>query len=172
MSNVLDIYKALAVRINYPIKPTYRSLQKIIGYINLLLSLANAPQVIVEVPLSGPNNAKYYNKIGERVAYLKNGKPVPLNPDGTIHTKDTSAYVIRTGLFQSLQTGEVKNFITDETDILSDDYYLQPLLTSLYLLLSGVQPSEAVMYINDACVRTIAEVDTTQVDINRIKRRL
>ena len=42
MSNVLDIYKALAVRINYPITPTYRCMQKIIGYINLLMSLANA----------------------------------------------------------------------------------------------------------------------------------
>lgn len=172
MTDVLDIYKALAVRVNYPITPTYRSMQKVIGYLNLLLSLANAPQAIVEVALSGPDNAKYYRRVGEQVAYMKNGKPVKLNPDGTIHTKDTSAYVVRTGLFQSLQDGSVKKFITDSTDILADDYYLQPILTSLYLLLSGVTPGEAVMYINDACTRTITEVDTSQVDVRRIKRRL
>lgn len=172
MTNVADIYKALAVRINYPITPTYRSMEKIIGYINLLLSLTNTPQLIVEVPLQGSPNKRYYRKSGEKIAYLKDGSPCALNPDGTIHTKDETAYVVRNGLFQSLQDGSVKNFVTDETDILSDDYYLQPILTALYLTLSGVQPSEAVMYINDACTRTVAKVDTRQVNMKPIRRRL
>jgi hypothetical protein len=172
MTNVLDIYKALAVRINYPVTPTYRCLQKIIGYINLLLSLSNTPQVIVEVQLSGEPNKRYYKRANEKIAYLLDGKPCKLNPDGTIHTKDETAFVIRTGLFQSLDTGEVKNFITTETDVLSDDYYLQPILTSLFLVISGVQPSEAVMYINDACSRSNAKADLRQVDISKITRRL
>lgn len=172
MTNILDIYKALAVRINYPVQPTYRCMQKIIGYINLLLSLSNAPQVVVEVQLSGPPNKRYYNKDNEKIAYLKDGKACTINPDGTIKTKDETAFVIRTGLFVGLQEGETKNFVTDETDVLADDYYLQPLLTSLFLVISGVQPSEAVMYINDACTRSTALVDVKQVDINRVKRRL
>lgn len=172
MTNVKDIYAALAVRINYPVEPTYRCMQKIIGYINLLLSLSNTPQVIVEVPLSGEPNKRYYKRNNEKIAYLKNGSPCILNPDGTIKTKDTTAYVIRTGLFQDLETGKVKNFITNDTDVLADDYYLQPILTSLFLVLSGVQPSEAVMYINDACTQSTAKVETRQVDVNRIRRRL
>lgn len=172
MTNIADIYRALAVRINYPVQPTYRCMQKIIGYINLLLSLSNTPQVVVEVELAGKDNHKYFIKEGEKIAYLKDGKPAKLNPDGTIHTKDDTAYVVRTGLFQDLQTGDVKNFVTDETDVLSDDYYLQPLLTALFLTISGVQPSEAVMYINDACTRTVSKVEMKQVDVNRIKRRL
>lgn len=172
MTNMADIYRALAVRINYPVQPTYRCMQKIIGYLNLLLSLSNTPQVIVEVALSGEPNKRYYNRVGELIAYLKDGKPCKLNPDGTIYTKDETAYVIRKGLFQDLQTGSVKNYITSEDDILSDDYYLQPILTSLFLVLSGVQPSEAVMYINDACSRSNADVDTRQIDTRGIKRRL
>lgn len=172
MTNIADIYKALAVRINYPVVPTYRCMQKIIGYINLLLSLSNAPQMVIEVPLSGPPKKRYYRRTGEKVAYLKDGKPCKLNPDGTIDTKDDTAYVVRTGLFQDLQTGEVKNFVTSEDDVLADDYYLQPILTALFLTISGVQPGEAVMYINDACTRTITKVDVHQVDVNRIKRRL
>ena len=43
MTTVSDIYQALAVRINYPVTPTYRCLQKIIGHINLIVSLANTP---------------------------------------------------------------------------------------------------------------------------------
>ena len=46
MTNVKDIYKALAVRINYPVQPTYRCLEKVIGYINLLLSLTNTHQIL------------------------------------------------------------------------------------------------------------------------------
>lgn len=172
MTNVSDIYKALAVRINYPVQPTYRCLQKIIGYINLLISLANAPQAIIEVPLSGSPNKRYYNSNHEQISYLLDGTPCKLNPDGTIHTKDSTAYVVRTGLFVGLQQGEVKNFVTDETDILADDYYLQPILTALYLIISGVQPSEAVMYINDACSRSTAKADVKQVNLSRIKRRL
>ena len=103
---------------------------------------------------------------------MLNGEPAPINPDGTINTPDSSAYVIRTGLFQSLDDGSVKNFVTSEEDILSDDYYLQPLLTALFLTISGVQPSEAVMYINDACTRSTAKVHTQQVDLKRVKRRL
>lgn len=172
MTNVNDIYKALAVRINYPIQPTYRCMQKIIGYINLLLSLTNTPQMVIEVELSGQPNKRYYRKDNEKIAYLKNGEPCKLNPDGTIHTKDETAYVIRNSMFVGLQEGEPKGFVTDETDILADDYYLQPLLTSLFLVISGVQPSEAVMYLNDACTRTTAKVETRQVNIDRIKRRL
>jgi hypothetical protein len=172
MSNVLDIYKALAVRINYPITPTYRCMQKIIGYINLLMSLANASQATVEVPLSGKPNKRVYNKPNEQIAFLKDGRPCPLNPDGTIRTADATAFVIRTGLFQSMDTGDVKTFVTSENDILSDDYYMQPLLTALYLILSGVQPSEAVMYINDACSRSFTKADMSQVDTYHIKRRL
>ena len=172
MTNIADIYKALAVRINYPIQPTYRCMQKIIGYINLLLSLTNTPQIIVEVPLSGEPRKRFYKRTGEKIAYLLNGEPAPINPDGTINTPDSSAYVIRTGLFQSLNDGSVKNFVTSEEDILSDDYYLQPLLTALFLTISGVQPSEAVMYINDACTRSTAKVHTQQVDLKRVKRRL
>ena len=172
MTNMMDIYKALAVRINYPVQPTYRCMQKIIGYLNLLLSLSNTPQAIVEVALSGEPGKRYYNKNNEQIAYLKDGRPCKLNPDGTIHTKDETAFVIRKGLFQDLQTGSVKQFVTQDDDILSDDYYLQPILTSLFLVLSGVQPSEAVMYINDACSRSNAGVETRQVDTTRIKRRL
>lgn len=172
MTNVNDIYKSLAVRINYPVQPTYRCMEKIIGYLNLLLSLTNTPQVIVEVALSGAPRKRYYRKQGEKIAYLKNGEPCKLNPDGTIDTAFDTAYVIRNGLFVSLQDGSTKNFITDSTDVLADDYYLQPILTALYLVISGVQPSEAVMYINDACTRSVAKVDTKQVDINKIKRRL
>lgn len=172
MTNVTDIYKALAVRINYPIQPTYRCMQKIIGYINLLLSLSNTPQLIVEVPLSGEPKHRFYKKRNEKISYLLDGSPAPINPDGTINTIDSSAFVIRTGLFQSLDDGSIKNFVTSEDDILSDDYYLQPLLTSLFLVISGVQPSEAVMYINDACTRSTAKVHTQQVDIKSIKRRL
>lgn len=174
MTNISDIYKALAVRINYPVQPTYRCMQKIIGYINLLLSLTNTPQKIIEVELSGEPNKRYLYSPdpNEKVSYLTNGKPCQLNPDGTIHTKDKTAFVIRNGIFQGLQEGEVKSFVTDETDILSDDHYLQPLLTSLFLVISGVQPSEAVMYINDACTRSTAKSDLKQVDLNRVKRRL
>lgn len=172
MTTVRDIYKALAVRINYPVEPTYRCLQKIIGYINLLISLSNTPQVIVEVPLSGEPNKRFYNRIGEKVAYLKNGKPCPLNPDGTIRTADSTAYVIRTGMFQSLDTGEAKKFVTSDTDILSDDFYLQPILTSLYLTLNGVNPSEAVMYINSACTKSFTQANLKQINMSDIRRKL
>lgn len=172
MTNVLDIYRALAVRINYPVEPTYRCLQKIIGYLNLLLSLTNTPQVIIEVPLSGPAGKRFYIKKSEKIAYMLDGSPAKLNPDGTINTKDATAYVIRNGLFQSLSDGSTKNFVTDETDILSDDYYLQPILTSLFLLLSDVPPNEAVMYINDACTKSVAKVHTQMIDTDSIKRRL
>lgn len=172
MSNVTDIYKALAVRINYPIEPTHRCIQKIIGYLNLLLSLSNTPQYVVEIPLEGEPKAKYPAKVSDRIAFLKNGKPCEMNPDGTINTSDTSAFTIRTGLFQNLDDGTIKNFVTSETDVLADDYYLQPILTSLYLVLSGVSPSEAVMYINDACTRSSAKAHTQQVDLDSIKRRL
>lgn len=172
MMNVSDIYKALAVRINYPVQPTNRCMQKIIGYINLLISLTNTPQMIVEVPLQGNANRRYYNRPDETIAYLLDGSPCKLNPDGTIYTKDTTAYVIRTGLFQDLQDGSVKKFVTSDTDVLADDYYLQPILTALFLVISGVQPSEAVMYINDACSRSAAKSDLKQINLNRIKRRL
>lgn len=172
MTNVLDIYKALAVRINYPVTPTYRCMQKIIGYLNLLLSLTNTPQAIIEVALDGEPNKRYYKRANEKIAYLLNGKPCTLNPDGTIHTKDETAYVIRNGLFLGLQSGEPRNFISDETDILADDYYLQPILTSLFLVISGVPPTEAVMYINDACTRSVAKVNTKQVNVRKIERRL
>lgn len=172
MSSIVDIYKALAVRINYPIEPTTRCIQKIIGYLNLLLSLSNTPQFIVEVGLEGDPGKRYTSRLTDRVAYLSDGSPAIMNPGGTINTNDKKAFVIRTGLFQDLQTGSIKNFVTSETDILSDDYYLQPILTSLYLVLSGVSPSEAVMYINDACTRSTAKVHTQQIDLNSIKRRL
>ena len=172
MTNVKDIYKALAVRINYPVQPTYRCLEKVIGYINLLLSLTNTPQIIVEVPLKGNPGKRVYKKVGEKISYMLNGEPAKLNPDGTINTTDETAYVIRNGLFVDLESGETKNFVTSETDILADDYYLQSILTSLYLVLNGVQPNEAVMYINDACTRSVAKVDTRMLDIDRIKRRL
>lgn len=172
MTNVADIYKALAVRINYPVTPTYRCMQKVIGYLNLLISLSNTPQVVIEVALSGPKHKRYYKRSDEKIAYLLNGKACKLNPDGTIDTADESAYVIRTGLFQNLSDGSPKTFITDESDILADDYYLQPILTALYLVISGVQPSEAVMYINDACTKSVAEADVRQVDMRHIKRRL
>lgn len=172
MTNVKDIYKALAVRINYPVQPTYRCLEKVIGYINLLLSLTNTPQIIVEVPLKGNPGKRVYKKVGEKISYMLNGEPAKLNPDGTINTKDETAYVIRNGLFVDLESGETKNFVTSETDILADDYYLQSILTSLYLVLNGVQPNEAVMYINDACTRSVAKVNTRMLDIDKIKRRL
>lgn len=172
MTTVKDIYTALAVRINYPVEPTYRCMQKIIGYINLLVALSNTPQIIVEVELSGEPNKRFYKRTGETVAYLKNGEPCPLNPDGTIRTADKTAYVIRTGLFQSIDTGASKKFVTSETDILADDYYLQPILTSLYLVLNGVNPSEAVMYINSACSKDFASVDTKMINMKKIKRRL
>lgn len=172
MTTVNDIYQALAVRINYPIEPTYRCMQKIIGNINLIISLANTPQAIVEVPLSGEPLKRYYHRTGERIAYLKSGKPCKLNPDGTIHTKEETAYVIRTGLFEDSETGQSKVFITSENDLLSDDYYLQPLLTACYLLLNGVQPNEAAMYIIDACTKTQTEVNTEQINLNNIRKRL
>lgn len=172
MTTVSDIYQALAVRINYPVTPTYRCLQKIIGHINLIVSLANTPQVIVEVPLSGEPNKRFYNRIGERIAYLKSGKPCQLNPDGTIHTKEESGYVIRTGLFQDPDTGNPKIFVTSEKDVLADDYYLQPMLTAVYLLLNGVQPNEAALYLIDACTKTQSEVETSQVNLDNIKRRI
>lgn len=172
MTNVVDIYKALAVRINYPIEPTHRCIQKIIGYLNLLISLSNTPQYIVEVLLEGDPGKRYTTKRSDRVAYLSDGSPAVMNPGGTINTHDDKAFVIRTGLFMDLQTGDIKNFVTDQTDVLSDDYYLQPILTSLYLVLSGVSPSEAVMYINDACTRSTAKVHTQQINIDNIKRRL
>ena len=173
MTAVIDIYKALAVRINYPVTPTYRCLEKIIGYLNLLISLSNTPQVIIEVELKGDPHKRWYRKSGEKISYTLDGKPAKFNPDGTIDTVDTTAYVIRTGLFVDSETGDSKNFITSRNDILSDDYYLQPILTALYLVISGVQPNEAVMYINDACTRSIAKSDTTMVrNINNIRRRL
>lgn len=172
MTNVLDIYKALAVRINYPVTPTYRCIQKIIGYLNLLISLSSTPQVIIEVALSGSPNKRYYNNGNEKISYLKDGSPCKINPDGTIHTKDDTAYVIRKGLFQDLQTGAEKIFVSSEDDILSDDSYLQPILTALFLVLSGVQPSEAVMYINDACSKSNAIAQFNQINVNKIKRRL
>lgn len=172
MTNVKDIYKALAVRINYPVLPTYRCMQKIIGYLNLLISLTNTPQVIVEVELSGPSRKRFYKRTGEKIAYLKNGKPCKLNPDGTIDTADKTAYVIRDGLFQSLDTGESKKFVTSDTDVLADDYYLQPILTALYLSLNGVNPSEAAMYINSACTKSFASADMKLIKMDSIKRRL
>lgn len=172
MSNVLDIYKALAVRVNYPVQPTYRSLQKIIGYLNLLISLTTTPQVTVEVPLTGQPHKKVYRRKSEKVAFMLDGRPAKLNPDGTIDTVDNSAYVIRTGLFQELEDGSPKTFVTSETDVLADDYYLQPILTALYLVLQGVQPTEAVMYINDACTTSFAKVETRQIDTTHIRRRL
>ena len=172
MTNVLDIYKSLAVRINYPIEPTYRCLQKIIGYLNLLISLTNTPQVTIEVELSGEPGKRYYNKVGEKVAYLKSGKPCKLNPDGTINTSEKTGYVIRTGLFQDFNSGASKKFVTSETDVLSDGYYLQPILTALFLAISGVSPGEAVMYINDACTKSVSSVDTSMIDVNKAKRRL
>ena len=172
MSNVTDIYKALAVRINYPIEPTHRCIQKIIGYLNLLLSLTNTPQYVIEVKLDGNPGKKFYNKKNEKIAYMLDGSPAKINPDGTINTNDSTAFVIRSGLFQDSETGALKNFITSEKDILTDDYYLQPILTALFLVLSGVGPSEAVMYINDTCTRSTAKVHTQQVNLNTIKRRL
>ena len=172
MSNVIDIYKALAVRINYPIEPTHRCIQKIIGYLNLLLSLTNTPQYVVEVKLDGKPGKRFYNKNNEKIAYMLDGSPAVMNPDGTINTKDSTAFVIRSGLFQDNDTGFQKNFVTSEKDVLTDNYYLQPILTALYLVLSGVSPSEAVMYINDACTRSTAKVHTQQVNLNNIKRRL
>ena len=172
MTTVKDIYTQLAVRINYPIQPTYRCLSKIIGYINLLLSLTNTPQVVVEVKLQGPPRKRFYKKQGEKIAYLKHGQPCKLNPDGTIDTPEESGFVIRNGLFISLENGATKDFVTSETDILADDYYLQPLLTSLYLIISGVQPTEAVQYLNDACTRTDVKVETRQVNLSTIKRKL
>lgn len=172
MSTVTDIYKALAVRINYPIEPTHRCIQKIIGYLNLLLSLSNTPQYIIEVKLDGEPGKRYYNKRNEKIAYMLDGSPAVINPDGTINTKDQTAFVLRNGLFIDNDTGFQKNFVTSETDILVDNYYLQPILTSLFLVLSGVGPSEAVMYINDACTRSTAKVSTQQVDLKTIKRRL
>ena len=172
MSNVTDIYKALAVRINYPIEPTHRCIQKIIGYLNLLLSLTNTPQYVVEVKLDGQPGKRFYNKNNEKIAYMLDGSPALMNPDGTINPKDSTAFVIRSGLFQDNDTGFQKNFVTSEKDVLTDNYYLQPILTALYLVLSGVSPSEAVMYINDACTRSTAKVHTQQVNLNNIKRRL
>lgn len=173
MTTVADIYKALAVRINYPVTPTYRCLEKIIGYLNLLLSLSNTPQVIIEVTLKGDPHKRWYKKSGEQISYLKNGSPVKLNPDNTIDTTDETAYVIRTGLFTDSDSGDTKNYVTSSSDILADDYYLQPILTALFLVISGVQPNEAVMYINDACTRSVAKADTRMVrNIPNIKRRL
>lgn len=172
MSNVNDIYKALAVRINYPVTPTYRCLEKIIGYINLLLSLTNTPQMIVEVPLKGSNHHKVPQVRTDKISYMLNGEPAKINPDGTIDTTDSTAYAIRNGLFLSIEDGSVKQFVTSETDVLADSYYLQPILTALYLVINGVQPNEAVMYINDACTRSVAKVDTRMIDVNKIRRRL
>lgn len=172
MTTVKDIYTALAVRINYPVQPTYRCLQKIIGYINLLVSLSSTPQVIIEVELSGEAGKRYYNSNHEKIAYLKDGKPCKLNPDGTINTKDKTAYVIRTGLFQDISSGSPKKFVSSETDVLADDYYLQPVLTALFLALNGVNPSEAVMYINSACAKSNAISNIKQIDMSSIKRRL
>lgn len=172
MSNVTDIYKALAVRINYPIEPTHRCIQKIMGYINLLLSLSNTPQYIIEVQLNGEPDKRFYNKFGEKIAYTLDGTPPIINPDGTIKTKDSSAYVIRTSLFQDNTTGEFKSFVDNPEDNLTDSHYLQPLLTALYLIISGVSPAEAVMYINDACTRSTAKVHTQQINLSNIKRRL
>lgn len=172
MTNVKEIYSALAVRINYPVQPTFRSLQKVIGYINLLLSLSNAPQVIIEVPLGGQPRKRTYKKEGEKIAYLTDGKPCKINPDGTINTPDKTAFVIRTALFEDINSGLPKNFVDSDTDVLSDDYYLQPLLTSLLLIFQGVAPIEAVSYLNDACTKSFAKVETKQINLNTVRKRL
>lgn len=173
MTNVRDIYTNLAVRINYPINPTYRCLNKIIGHLNLLLSLSTTPQVIVEVQLSGESGKRYYDSSNnEKIAYLKSGKPCLYNPDGTINTKEQTGYVIRTELFVDLETNQPKKFIDKETDVLADDKYLQPVLTSLFLVLQGVSPAEAVMYINDACTKSEGKVQTRQIDMSKVKRRI
>ena len=172
MTNIKDIYTNLAVRINYPVNPTYRCLNKIIGHLNLLLSLSTTPQVIVEVQLSGESGKRYYDNNNEKIAYLKSGKPCLYNPDGTINTKEKTGYVIRTELFVDLETNRPKKFVDTETDVLADDMYLQPILTSLFLVLQGVSPTEAVMYINDACTKSDGKVQTRQIDMSKVKRRI
>ena len=171
-TTIAQLYEQLAVRINYPITPTYRCIQKVIGFINLLLSYVNTPQFIEEVTLSGEAGRREYNAGVNRISYLYHGQPVVLNPDGTINTNETKAYIIHKYLIEDSMTEEEKPFVTSEQDILVSDNYVQPFLTALYLLFQGINPTEAVMYINSACTSDNTESNFNMIDVKNIKKKL
>ena len=174
MTNVLDIYTQLAPRINYPLQPTFRCKEKFIGYINLLLSLTSTPQEVVAINLTGESGARINPKAEDniKIEYLEHGEPCILNPDGTIRTHHTVGYAIYRGIFKATGSELHKDFVTSDTDELVDDYYLQPLLTSLYLLYSGITPNEAVMYLNDACTKDMSSINMNNINVDKLKRQI
>lgn len=174
MTNILEIYTLLAPRINYPLQPTYRCKEKFIGYVNLLLSLISTPQQVVAINLTGEAGKRVNPQAeqGVKIDYLEHGQPCILNPDGTIKTSETIGYSIQRGIFKAVNSTNYKQFITEDTDEIADEAYLQPLLTSLYLLYTGLTASEAVMYLNDACTKDPTQVNMKQVNLDDIKRRI
>lgn len=169
--SVKQLYEQLAVRINYPITPTFRCLSKVIGYINLLLSYTSTTQLIEKVELLGEPDKRYYeDEFNNRIEYLENG-PCNLNPDGTIRTKDTYGYIVHKSLFRD-QDGNYINYVSTETDVLTSDLYLQPFLTSLFLLFNGVSPDEASMYINQSCFKNNAGPNMQRINLDNVRRRL
>lgn len=171
-TTVLDLYQQLAVRINYPVTPTYRCLSKVIGFINILLSYINTPQYIERVELSGdPGHRTYIDENNNRITYLESGQPCILNPDGTINTNEQYGYIVHKHLFID-ETGLGIAFVSNEHDVLVSDTYTQPILTALYTLFSGVSPDEAVAYINQACFKEVAGNNFNRIDVKNIKRRL
>ena len=164
-----QLYEQLAVRVNYPITPTYRCFQKVIGMFNLLLTYVNCPQYIEQVELTGDSGHKSYT--GGKVSYLEDGQPCILNPDGTINTHQTKGYVVHKDIVQSTD-GTYKHFVDSETDTIVSDTYVQPILTALFTLFQGVSPLEASVYINAACTNEMTEVNMKNVDLGHIRRRL
>ena len=167
---VQQIYVDLATRINYPLTPSYRCMSKVIGYINILLALVNTPQFISEVELTGEKNHKTYSG-KEKIAYLYSGKPARLNPDGTINTTEDKAYVISKYLFKN-SSNEYISYINNETDMIVNDDYVQPLVTALYLLFNNVSPDEAATYLNSSCSQSQSEMYSGMIDLDNIRKRL
>lgn len=167
---VQQIYVDLATRINYPLTPSYRCMSKVIGYINILLALVNTPQFISEVELTGEDNHKVYSG-KEKIAYLYSGKPARLNPDGTINTTEDKAYVISKYLFKN-SADEYISYISNETDLIVNDEYVQPLVTALYLLFNNVSPDEAATYLNSSCSQSQSETYSGMLDLDSIRNRL
>lgn len=167
---VQQIYVDLATRINYPLTPSYRCLSKVIGYINLLLALVNTPQFISEVELTGEANHKVYNG-KEKIAYLYSGKPAKINPDGTLDTNETKAYVISKYLFRN-SAGQYISYVDNELDEIVNDDYVQPLVTALYLLFNNVSPDEAATYLNSSCSQSQSEMYSGMIDLDSFRKRL
>lgn len=170
-TNVSQIYEQLAVRINYPITPTYRCLMKVIGFINILMTYTNTPQILSEVSLQGEPGHRTYTGT-TKLSYLDNGEPIVINPDGTIRTNATKGYAIHKYLWLNSETEEEKQFVDNQSDVIVSDEYVQPLLTALYLMFQGINPAEAVLYINSACTTDEYEANMSNVDLKHIKRRL